>query len=142
MTLTPADHLALARAHQQTESAGDFDGILATMGAAPVYEFYPLGVRFTGLDATRRYYRHFVDTFRLTVHASEPIGEWQGATGLVTEYDILLKQDHGEPTRHRISAVLVYGPDGEDGLAGERMFADETLIRAMLGPVWDEVEPL
>jgi hypothetical protein len=51
----------------------------------------------------------------------------------------LLKNPGGAPTAHRIFAILTFG---KEKLSGERMYADETLLRCLVGPLWDELTPI
>jgi len=132
--------IAAAHAHARTESEGDLEGIMATMEGEPVYEFYPVGRRFRGVENTRRYYQHFVADFQHRISGYELLSESVGREGVAQEYTIQLTlPGASEPSAHRIMAILTFG---ERGITGERMYGDEPLFRAMLGPLWDETESL
>lgn len=129
----------VAKRHADAEDKGDLDAILATMEDNPVYDLYPIGRTFSGMEMTRRYYEHFVSTARHQIAGFELHSEWVGDAGVAQEYTVLLKNPNGAPTSHRIFAILTFG---KTKLSGERMYADETLLRCLVGPLWDELEPI
>lgn len=138
----PAQHLIdVAHAHLVAEGAGDFDAALATFEGEPVYELLPVGLRMRGMDAVRRYYRHFLAevvprfvTDKIVVH-----GSWVGDTGFVIESTIVYRHDDGREEAFRILGILKFG---ERALIGERIYADEAFLRIMFAGVWDEMEPM
>lgn len=132
--------VATASRHAEAEGAGDLEAILATMEGEPVYEFYPVRRRFCGMKQTRRFYEHFIRDVQPRMRGAEPIGEWIGALGVVQEYEILIQHaGAGGPSSHRIIALLKFGTEG---LSGERMYADDALLRTLCGPLWEELEPI
>lgn len=132
--------LAVARAHNREEATGRLDALMATLEGEPRYEFHPAGRGFTGMETTRRFYRHFLETVAPRIVDTRLLAEGAGPAGLIQEYAIHLTLDGATtPSWHRIIAVLVYG---EACLSGERMFSDDAFFRTMLGPLWDELEPL
>lgn len=131
--------LQAAKDHAEAEAKGDLDAILATMEGEPVYELYPVGRMFSGMEMTRRYYEHYVATAQHQIAGFEMHSEWVGEIGVAQEYTVMLKNPNGAPTSHRIFAILMFG---KDKLAGERMYADETLLRCLVGPLWDELVPI
>jgi len=132
--------VATASRHAEAEGAGDLEGILATLEGEPVYEFYPVRRRFRGMKQTRRFYEHFISDVQARMRGAEPIGEWVGALGVVQEYEILVQlAGAAAPSSHRIMALLKFGAEG---LSGERMYADDALLRTLCGPLWDELEPI
>lgn len=129
--------VAAAAQHAETETRGDLDGILATMEGEPVYDFYPIGRRMSGMDRTRRYYEHFVANVMQLIVGFEQHSEWIGDVGVVQEYTITLHHPGTDaPTSHRIIAILTFG---KERLSGERMYSDEMLFRTLLGPLWNEL---
>lgn len=54
--------MKLFRAHTQAEANRDLDGVMDTICAEPVYEWYPMGYRLTDRAALREYYRLCFDT--------------------------------------------------------------------------------
>lgn len=132
--------IATAHRHAEAEGAGDLDALLATMDAEPIYEFFPVRRRFCGMRQTRRFYEHFIAHVSRRIRNAELIGQWVGPSGVVEEYEMLIQAaDADETTSHRIVALLKFG---SDGLAGERMHADEALLRVLCGPLWDELEDI
>ena len=132
--------LGEANRHAQTESAKDLDAIMATMEGEPTYAYYPVAKMFSGMENTRRLYRHFIDDVQPRMAGWKLISESVGAQGVVQEYDIAIRLiGDTEPSWHRIMAILVFG---EQGLAGERMYSDEALFRTLTGPLWDEMIPV
>jgi len=137
-----AQHLIdAAHAHVTAEGAADFDATLATLEDDPVYELLPVGLRMRGMDAARRYYRHFFANVQPRMVADKAIvhGSWLGETGLGIEYTIFLREEDGSETPYRILGILTFG---ETALTGERVYADERLLRIMFEPIWDEMEPM
>jgi hypothetical protein len=139
MTTPLAQLVAVAKQHAEAEAQGDLDAILATMEGEPVYELYPLGKKFSGMEKTLRYYKHFVATAQKQIAGFEMHGEWVANGGVAQEYTVMLHNPGGAPTAHRIFAILTFG---KEKLSGERMYADETLLRTLVGPLWDELETI
>jgi hypothetical protein len=131
--------LEVAHAHAAAEGSGDLDATLATLSDDPVYEFQPVGRVFQGKDTARRYYEHFFAHFSPLTERFEIRGEWTTPEGLGQEYTVWLRLPDGTRERHEIIGILVFGPSG---LAGERVYASERLLRFMLGPIYDETTPL
>lgn len=126
-----------AARHAETETLGDLEGILATIEGEPVYDFYPIARRMSGMDRTRRYYEHFIANVMPLIVGFEQHSEWIGEVGVVQEYTIKLHQPGASAlTSHRIIAILTFG---EERLSGERMYSDEVLFRTLLGPLWHEL---
>ncbi|SNS61170.1 hypothetical protein SAMN06295912_11070 [Sphingomonas laterariae] len=140
MTRSITALIVAAHNHASAEALGDIDAILATMEGEPVYDFYPVGRRFSGMDRTRRYYRHFVDNVMPRIAGYQLHQEWLGEGGVVQEYSVDVRDESGDGlTRHRILGILTFG---EALLSGERLYADEAFFRILIGPIWDELEPI
>lgn len=136
-----AQSIAAAFAHAASEAGTDVEAILATIDSDPdpVFEFYPLGKRFQGMATTRRYYTHFVEGFGKRILGHTLHSESVGPEGVVQEFSVTLQHDgDAGPTAHRVMAIVLFG---KKGISGERIFSDEKFLRALLGPVWDELEP-
>jgi hypothetical protein len=131
--------LAVALAHAEAEGSGDLTTTLATLDDDPVYEFQPVGRVFRGKDTARRYYEHFFTHFSPLTESFEIRGEWTTPEGLGQEYTVWLRLPDGTRERHEIIGILLFGTSG---LAGERVYASERLLRLMLGPIYDETTPL
>ena len=137
---TPDEHaLAVALAHAAAEGSGDMETTLATLCDDPVYEFQPAGRVFRGKDTARRYYEHFFAHFSPLTEGFALRGEWSTPEGLGQEYTVWLRLPDGTRERHEIIGILLFGPSG---LAGERVYASDRLLRLMLGPIYDETTPL
>lgn len=139
--MPPSDLLEIAYRHTVAEENGDYEGTLATLEANPVYELFPVGLRMSGMDAARRYYRHFFDNVapRFEREGMRVHGEWPGKTGVAIEYTVRYRYPEGHSRPFRILGILTYG---ETALTGERVYADEELLRIMFAPIWDEMEPI
>ncbi|OCC22498.1 hypothetical protein MB02_16710 [Croceicoccus estronivorus] len=140
MKLSLAKLVSIGVAHAEIETTQDLEGLLATMEGEPVYEFYPLGRRFRGMAETRRYYEHFMKDVQPRILGATMFSEAIGSEGLVQEYTVTVAHEgDAEPTVHRIMAILTFG---EQGLSGERMYSDDKFFRTLVGPLWDELEPI
>ena len=131
----------LGTRHATLEAEGDLDGTMATLVAVPVYEFWPAGKRMVGADAVRRYYTHLIDVFMPSQIGYEMISEAVSAQAVSQEFELELKNAEG-PERHRVLGVLYAAPDEPGLMGGERIWGSETLLRKMVGPIWDELESI
>jgi hypothetical protein len=136
--LSVSQVLELARAHSAAEERRELEPLMATMIPEPVFEFHPPGARLVGGARIRRHYEQFLTRFMALVEGTELLGEWVTETGSVQEYRIDVRVD-GRLERHGIVAVLYASGDR---LGGERLYGSERLIRLMLGPMTQELEPL
>jgi hypothetical protein len=133
---TLEEFVAIARRHAEAEGADDLAGTLATLDPDPVYEFFPSGRRFTGMDATRRYYEHFFANVRPRIAGYTMHAEWLSDTGLAQEYTVVVREDDGSLREHRMIGILNFG---SGALAGERLHGSDELLRFLVGPLWDEI---
>lgn len=115
------------------------EATLATLEPDPLYELLPVGRAFRGLNAARRYYEHFFSRFRPLARSSEMLSEWANEKGVAQEYAIQLRFDDGSEERHRLVAILTFG---ESKLSGERVYANDRLLRLMFGPAYDLASPI
>lgn len=127
---------AVGRRHAELEAAGDLDGIMATLVPEPVYLFPTVRGRLEGRDNIYRYYRHFVDDFQPRIADYRLLDEWLGEHTLAQEYALHLRDEPGE----RIMVGILYGEGPL--LTGERIYGDRELMQALLGPVFDKLQPL
>lgn len=140
MPPTFAQSIAAAYAHSASESGTDVDAILATIDPDPVFEFYPVGKRFTGMEMARRYYTNFVTDFGPRTIKFTQLAESVGPEGVVQEYILTIQHDGDDaPTSHHVVGTVVFG---QNGISGERICSDEKFLRTLLGPVWDELETI
>jgi hypothetical protein len=138
MTDTNPDLMAVALRHSTAEGAFDMAETLATLEGEPVYELFPVGLKMVGMDMARRYYEHYFAEVAPRIVHFELIGRWTNDRGILEEYAVTHKADGAEPKTYRIMGLLKFG---KRLLAGERIWADEELLRIMFTPVWDELEP-
>ncbi|HLG85688.1 MAG TPA: hypothetical protein VKZ79_00665 [Alphaproteobacteria bacterium] len=139
MPSSTADLVKVALAHSAAEGAGDMAGTMGTLEANPVYDFYPMGRRMTGLDQVRRYYEHFFAEVQPRIVGYEMIAEWIGDAGVNQEYTVRYRFDDGSVKSFRILGILTFG---NAKLSGERLYANEEFFRILIGPVWSETEQI
>jgi hypothetical protein len=130
--------LALGSRHAQLEAECDLDGVMATLVADPVYEIWPIGLRARGQDAVRRYYEHLLEVFIPTQRSYRLVEEWLSERSLAQEYEIEINGPDG-PVTHQVIGIL--WAEGEL-MGGERVWGSESCLRAMVGPLFDELEPI
>jgi hypothetical protein len=139
MGRTRAEWIEVAHRHAEAEARGDFAATLATLDPEPVYEFQPAGIALRGLPAVRAYYEHFFSSFQPAIADYELRSEWANDEGLGQEYWIELRLPDGGSERHAVIGILLFG---KRGLAGERIYASDRMLRQMLGPARALAEPL
>jgi hypothetical protein len=126
--------VAVARRHAQAEAEGDLATTLATLEDVPVYELATSGIAFRGKAAARTYYEHFFGTFQPWIAGYELVNQWVTDEGVGEEYWLEVAPPGQPKERHRIIGILVFGAAG---LAGERLYASDRLLRIMLGPAYE-----
>jgi len=132
--------VSVALAHAELEQGQDIEALLATLEGEPVYDFYPVGRRFAGMDRTRRYYQHFIADVRHRITGYRLDSETIGEIGLIQEYTIAIRHDDDPaPTSHKVLSILTFG---EAGLSGERLYSDERFFSTLIGPIWSETETI
>ncbi len=128
----------LGMRHAQLEAEGKLDLVMDTLVADPVYEFWPIGLRMRGRDQVRRYYEHLISTFYGEQKSYRLIEEWLSERSLAQEYEMVVKFDTGIEAHHVIGILFA-----ENGLlGGERIWGSKAILKKMVGPVWDELEPI
>ena len=65
--------------------------------------------------------------------------EWINALGVLQEYDVTCRIADQRSEIYRVLGILKFG---ENGLSGERLYADEVFLRFLFGPLWARMEPL
>ncbi len=129
--------LDLGTRHALIEGRCDLDGVMATLGNDPVYEFYPLRRRMRGRAAVRHYYEHLMAEF-IPRASSVLVQAWGNESSVAQDYEINIATDDGEE-HHRVLGILV---GDRKFLSGERVYGSERVIRLMLGRLFDELEPI
>lgn len=127
--------IELARTHASCEGAGDLAGTLATLEPDPVYELWPVGRAFRGMDGARLFYDHFFASFQPLIAGYELLREWVTDEGVGQEYRIDLRFPDGGEESHRVIGVLGFG---RSALSGERVWASDRLLRLMFGPAYEQ----
>ena len=124
--------------HAAVETARDLEATMDTLVAEPIYDFLPAGRRMRGRDAVRRYYEHLMQDFMPAQRGFRLIDEWSGEASLAQEYVLEIDGPSG-PERHHVIGIL-FASEARDGLlGGERIWGSETILRRMVGPIWDEL---
>ncbi len=139
MSLTLESLIDMAHRHAAAESEGDLEATLATLDPIPEYHFYPIAKRFVGMAATRRYYDHFFANALPRIRGYRLDAEWVGDAGIAQEYTVTVGHSDGTQSTHRVLGILT---PGEVGLSGERIYADDVMLKILLGPVWNELEAI
>ena len=127
--------------HATVEGEGDLDATMATLVDEPVYEFWPMGRKMVGRDRVRRYYEHLINDFIPSQIGYTMIEETLSPSALAQEYIIEIHGPDG-PESHRVLGVLYAAMDSPGLLGGERIWGSEAFLRQMIGPIWDELEPI
>ncbi len=138
--MTADEVLALCRRHVEREVAQDVDGVMATMVAEPRFEFYPVRRAITGAAAVRRYYEDFYPPMATRAVEYERLGEWASESAALLEVMIGLSGSAGVERYHVLSIFPV--DDGTGLFSGERLYCDEGFVRALIGDLFDELEPI
>ncbi len=139
MDFAQSDLVKNALRHSTAEGSNDLAGTLETLEGEPVYDLFPIALRMTGMDRARRYYEHFFSYVNPRIVHFAMIAEWINPHGVNQEYDVTFRFDDGRQKVFRILGILTFG---KEKMSGERIYADEELLRIMFAPVWDELEPI
>jgi len=143
-----SDLVKNALRHAEAEGAFDMAGTLATLENEPIYDLFPVGLRMVGMDRARRYYEQddvsvlprSIASFEAFENAmTVDVAEWINPNGVCQEYDVTYRHDNGAVRTFRILGILTFG---EKLLSGERIYAEEEMLRIMFAPVWDELVPV
>ena len=129
--------LELVRAHVDCENRHDLQGILQTFGSAVAYEDQAWRTCYPGSEGIRTYYQEFLNACAdLTVHVH---AEHVCSETIILEVTIIGTHTgswHGLPaTARRVEIPLcgIYSFDGDDRLAGERIYYDRATVFTQLG---------
>jgi len=139
MDSSAARRLRQVEEHVRCENAHDLDGLMSTFGASGFYDDAPWSEHHEGLEGVRTYYQTLLraapdfhievkhrqvaeDSIVLEVELTGThLGAWRGlpATGRRVDFPL----------------CAVYTFDGQDRLAGERIYYDRTTVLRQLGVV-------
>ncbi|MEO5840137.1 MAG: hypothetical protein ABIQ73_02015 [Acidimicrobiales bacterium] len=139
--MDPQKVLALCHEHAEAEAAYDVDRVLATLVAEPRFEFFPLRKHITGRAPIEKFYREQYPQFGPLVAGYEVIGEWTNEIAALQEYTIDVDDVDGSTSRYYVISMMP-GDDATGLLSGERLYCDEGFVRALLGPLFDLLEPI
>lgn len=132
--------VSIAVAHSELEAGTDADILMASMEPEPVYDLYPIAKRFSGRAKARRYNQHYFTEVLPRLKGFTVRSEAISEIGLSREYDVKALMPGAETTSlHRIFAILTFGPER---LSGMRIYTDEKMLRFMIGPLWNSLEPI
>lgn len=139
--MDPQKVLALCHEHAGAEAEYDVDRVLATLVDEPRFEFYPLGKHITGRASIEKFYREQYPQFGPLVTGYEVLGEWTNEIAAIQEYSIDVEELDGSTTRYFVISMMP-GDDKTGLLTGERLYCDDGFVRALLGPLYDLLEPI
>ena len=112
--------------HGRAEYDGDIDAVMATVGADPVWEFHPLGVRITGRDAVRAAYevqlRHLVP--RIAGSRVRTLNHGPGTYTREAEYEVRLPDGSSAWGQ----GITVYEFDRDGLMTAERIYGSGALV--------------
>ena len=118
----------------------DVQGLVDTLEDDPVYDLYPVSKRFSGMSKTRRFYQYFMTEVLPRIVGVTIRSEAIGNKGLAREYDVsVLLPGADAPSEHRICAFVNFGAER---LSGERIYTDQKMLRFLVGPLWNSLEPI
>jgi hypothetical protein len=138
--MDPQRVLDLCHEHAGAEAEMDMDRVLATLVAEPRFDFYPLARSIRGRANIERFYREQYPRFAPRVVGYAVIGEWTNELAALQEYTIdVAGDDRSVRTYHVIS--MMPGDDATGLLTGERLYCDVGFVEALLGPLFDLLEP-
>ena len=137
--MDPNRVLELCHEHAGAEGRMEIDRVLATLVPEPRFEFFPLRMAITGRANIERFYREQYPKFAATVTGYQVFGEWTNELAAIQEYVIDVAEDGVSARYHVIS--MMPGDDATGLLTGERLYCDEDFVRALLGPLFDALEP-
>ena len=121
-------------------SRGDLDGVLSMLVPEPVFDLFPIARRFSGKVKIRRYFQYFFSEVQPRIQGFRSRSDLTSEAGVGHEYDITISMPNASaPSTHRVFALMIFGPDR---LLGERIYADEKMLRTLIGPLWNSLEPI
>ena len=129
-----------ARDYTTFVSRGDLDGVLSMLAPEPVFDLFPIARRFSGRVNIRRYFQYFLSEVQPRIQGFKSRSDLTSEAGVGHEYDITISMPNASaPSTHRVFALMIFGPDR---LLGERIYADEKMLRTLIGPLWNSLEPI
>jgi hypothetical protein len=139
--MDPQAVLALCHEHAAAEAEFDIDRVLATLVPVPRFEFFPLAMAISGWANIEHFYRRQYPAFASGVVGYELLGEWTNDLGALQEYVIDVRGDDSATTTYHVMSMMPVDTRAEL-LTGERLYCDDGFVRALLGPLYDLLEPV
>ena len=139
--MDPQRVLAMCHEHAAAEAIEDVERVLATLVAEPQFEFFPICMKITGRKNIEAFYRQQYPVFAKQVIGYSVIGEWTNEVAALQEYVIDVAETDGRESRYYVISMMP-GDDATGLLTGERLYCGDGFIRALLGPLFDRLEPI
>ena len=133
--------VAIVQEHIRLENAHDLEGVLRTFGDGARYDDEPWSEHFEGIEGVRTFYSELMSA----VPDLEITVQQQHVTDDAVLVEVLIRGTHsgtwrGLPaTGRRIEFPLcgVYTFDGDDRLAGEKIYYDRGTVLRQLGVFYE-----
>lgn len=140
--MNPQAVLDLCHEHATAEAESDIDRVLATLVPSPRFDFFPLAKSLVGWATVERFYRDQYAAFAERVVGYEMLGEWTSEDAAIQEYTVSVGPDRGggSPATYHVLSIMPVD-EGTGLLTGERLYCDDGFVRALLGPVYELLEP-
>jgi hypothetical protein len=143
MAMDPQAVLDLCHEHAAAEAESDIDRVLATLVPAPRFDFFPLAKSMVGWATVEHFYRDQYAEFAKRVVGYEMLGEWTSDDAAIQEYVVAVGPERNGEDAVSYHVISIMPVDEETGLlTGERLYCDEGFVRALLGPVYERLEPI
>jgi len=132
-----AARIALVEQHIRLENSHDLEGVLATFGETARYDDEPWGEHYHGKDGVRQFYSQMMKA----LPDLEIVVQHQHIAEEAVIVEVLIRGTHlgawrGLPaTGRRVEIPLcgIYTFDGNDRLAGEKIYYDRGTVLHQLG---------
>jgi hypothetical protein len=138
--MDPQRVLDLCHEHAGAEAELDMARVLATLVPEPTFEFFPMRMAISGRAAIERFYHEQYPAFSPKVTGYRVVGEWTNEVAALQEYVIDVAEDDGSTATYHVISMMP-GDDATGLLTGERLYCDEGFVRALLGPLFELLEP-
>ena len=132
-----AARVAIVQEHIRLENAHDLEGVLRTFGESARYDDEPWNEHFEGIEGVRTFYSELMSA----VADLQIVVQRQHVTDDAIMVEVQIRGTHSgtwrglPPTGRQIEFSLcgVYTFDGDDRLAGEKIYYDRGTVLRQLG---------